>query len=126
MRKQVMTMAVKLARKMEGDWIARMKMALKMAWAIVKKGVKKMVKITTASGSRKYKSWVAEIVGRHPKFNFERKFIEPAREGWTEKEYELAEGKVYEVCNVGEREFVKVENGKVEYLGQDEVTAIFA
>lgn len=126
MRKQVMTMAVKLARKMEGDWIARMKMALKMAWAIVKKGVKEMVKITTTSGSRKYKSWVAEIVGTHPQWKFDRKFIEPAREGWTEKEYELNEGKVYEVCNAGEREFVKVENGKVEYLGQDEVTAIFA
>lgn len=37
MHKQSMVMAVELARKMEGDWVARMKMALKMAWAIIKK-----------------------------------------------------------------------------------------
>lgn len=39
MMKKVMKKAVELAKKMEGDWIARMKMALRMAWAIVKKGV---------------------------------------------------------------------------------------
>lgn len=37
MKKEVMTKAVRMAKKMQGDWIARMKMALKMAWAIIKK-----------------------------------------------------------------------------------------
>lgn len=41
MQKQVMTKAVALAKKMEGDWQARMKMALKMAWAIIKNESKK-------------------------------------------------------------------------------------
>lgn len=41
MKKQVMTKAVAIARTLEGDWIARMKMALKMAWALVKKNTKK-------------------------------------------------------------------------------------
>ena len=35
--KKVMKKAVKIARGYEGDWVARMKMALKMAWAIVKR-----------------------------------------------------------------------------------------
>lgn len=34
-----MKKAVELARRFEGDWVARMKMALKMAWAIIKKQV---------------------------------------------------------------------------------------
>lgn len=35
--KRVMTKAVKIAKGLEGDWVARMKMALKMAWVIIKK-----------------------------------------------------------------------------------------
>ena len=62
MTKQVMTKAVKLARKMEGDWQARMKMALKMAWALVKKEVEKFV--TTLGFGRKY--WIAKINGTQP------------------------------------------------------------
>lgn len=44
MQKQVMIKAVRLARKMEGDWVARMKMSLKMAWAIIKKQANETVK----------------------------------------------------------------------------------
>lgn len=40
--KKVMKEAVKLAKKMEGDWIARMKMALKTIWAMVKKETETM------------------------------------------------------------------------------------
>lgn len=36
-KKEVMKNAVKLAKKMEGDWQARMKMALKTIWAMIKK-----------------------------------------------------------------------------------------
>lgn len=39
--KKVMTKAVAIARGLEGDWVARMKMALKMAWALIKKETKK-------------------------------------------------------------------------------------
>jgi|SRR5690625_7218858 len=41
MMRQVMTKAVAIARTLEGDWVARMKMALKMAWAIIKNESKK-------------------------------------------------------------------------------------
>lgn len=40
MMKQVMVKAVAMAKKMEGDWIARMALALKAAWAMVKKETK--------------------------------------------------------------------------------------
>lgn len=39
-----MTKAVELAKRFEGDWIARMKMSLKMAWAIIKKQVTIQIK----------------------------------------------------------------------------------
>lgn len=42
--KRVMTKAVQLAKKFEGDWVARMKMALKMAWSIVKRTVEVNIK----------------------------------------------------------------------------------
>lgn len=38
--KKVMVKAVAMAKKMEGDWIARMALALKAAWAMVKKETK--------------------------------------------------------------------------------------
>src|SRR5690625_317160 len=37
MQKQVMTKAIRLAKGFEGDWVARMKLALRMAWVIVRK-----------------------------------------------------------------------------------------
>ena len=45
MRKEVMVKAVEMAKKMEGDWIARMALALKAAWAIVRKDVKRPIEI---------------------------------------------------------------------------------
>lgn len=38
-KKQIMKNAVGLAKKMEGNWNARMKMALKIVWRLAKKGV---------------------------------------------------------------------------------------
>lgn len=38
-KREIMLKAVARAKKMEGDWIARMKMALKLVWAIAKKAV---------------------------------------------------------------------------------------
>lgn len=50
-----MNKAVELAKKFEGDWVARMKMALKMAWALIKKGVGKM------KGTDKQVKWAEDI-----------------------------------------------------------------
>lgn len=57
-KKEVMRNAVKLAKKMEGDWIARMKMALKMAWAMIKKGGKKVMEFI---GTEKQIKWAKDI-----------------------------------------------------------------
>ena len=57
-KKEVMKNAVKLAKKMEGDWVARMKMALKTVWALVKKGVKKAMEFI---GTEKQIKWAKDI-----------------------------------------------------------------
>lgn len=45
MQKQVMIKAVELAKRFEGDWVARMKMALKMAWALIKKSAQRPIEM---------------------------------------------------------------------------------
>lgn len=52
--KEVMKMAVKMAKKMEGDWVARMALSLKAAWAIVKKGSSIVLKSYTAKEWKNY------------------------------------------------------------------------
>lgn len=98
--------------------------ALKMAWAEAR--APQTVKLTTTSGSRKHKSWVAEIVGTHPQWKFDRNFLDAVEEGWMDKEFELKEGKVYEVCDAGSRKFVKVETGKINEIEEYEVKAMVA
>ena len=57
-KKEVMQQAVELAKKFEGDWVARMKMALKTVWAMIKKGVKKVMEFV---GSEKQVAWAKDI-----------------------------------------------------------------
>jgi len=98
--------------------------ALKMAWVEAK--APKTVEFQTTSGSRKHKSWIAKIVGTHPKWKLDRQFVNPVEENdWTGKTFELGNG-IYEVCDAGDREFIQVENGEVEYLEYEEVTAVVA
>lgn len=64
------------------------------------------------SGSQK--AWVAEIVGRHPKYQLNRKWVEVGR--WysrDDKQYRLQAGGLYEVNNPAkdERYFVYVHDG---------------
>lgn len=117
--KNVMTKAWEIAREGQMKFGGKVKEyfaeALKMAWAIVKAG-KQTAQIKTTSGSRKHKSWVAEITGTHPKWKLNREFVEAVEEdSWTGKVFELKSG-IYEVCNAGDREFIKVKNGEVEYI----------
>lgn len=102
--------------------------SLKLAWKI-KKGevvmhINKKVKVITSSGSRNHKSWVAEIVGTHPKWKFDRKFVNPSDDSW-DKTFMLGNG-VYNVCDGGTQSFIKVENGNKIELSVDEVEEIFA
>lgn len=122
MQKKVMKLAVKMARKFEGDWIARMKMALKVAWAIIKKGVNKMAELKTSTGSKNHKTWVAKITGTHPKFKFNREFVNEFEEDGLGRTYDLADG-FYDVCDAGERKYVKVEGGEIEKTNADDIAA---
>lgn len=96
--------------------------ALKMAWEETE-----LIRINTTSGSKKHKSWVAEITGTHSKWKLNREFVEAIGENdFTGKTFELQNGKVYEICNAGDCEFIQVVNGKIEYMEYAEVTAMTA
>lgn len=56
-----MVQAVKLAKGFEGDWIARMKMALKDVWATIKKGEEIMSEM---KGTEKQVAWANDIKKR--------------------------------------------------------------
>lgn len=98
--------------------------SLKMAWAEIK--APKTVEFTTTSGSKKHKSWIAEITGTHPKWKLNREFINPVDENMMEKKFELENGKIYEVCNAGDRDFVEVIDGDVYYIDYSDVMGAVA
>lgn len=59
-RKEVMTKAHKIAKTLEGDYLARLKEALKQAWEWAKQTVKEVIEIITdgkASKSATYKQY---------------------------------------------------------------------
>lgn len=126
--KQVMVRAWEIAKegqvKFGGKVSEYLSEALKIAWSEAK--APKTVTIKTTSGSKRNKSWVAKIVGTHPRWKLNREFVDAVEENdWTGKVFELENG-IYEVCDAGDREFIKVENGEIEYLEYAEVTAMVA
>ena len=64
MQKEVMKMAVKLAKKMEGDWTARMALALKTAWKIVREGSAMKIVESSAKEWKNYGKHRLYIRGR--------------------------------------------------------------
>ncbi|MGE7225798.1 hypothetical protein ACQKLN_31310 [Paenibacillus glucanolyticus] len=86
--------------------------ALKLAWAIIKKGVEAVEKVLIELNvnNRKGKTWVARITGTHPQYGFDREFVSSSYDDDGESGYRLAEG-FYEVCEVGNRYFIEVANG---------------
>src|SRR5690625_3129636 len=99
--------------------------ALKMAWAETK--APKKVEFNTTAGSRKHKSWIAEITGTHPKWKLNREFINPVEENdYSGKTFELENGKIYEVCDAGDRDFVEVIDGDVHYIEYNDVMGAVA
>lgn len=127
--RDVMVKAWEIARKGHAKYGGKVSEyfaeALKLAWAIIKAGEQapQSVEIVTSEGSRNHKSWVAQITGTHPRWKFDRKFIEEGEDDYRDKTFVLGDG-VYEVCDAGDREFIIVENGEVEYVEYDEVVGI--
>jgi len=126
--KNVMVRAWEIARKGQeqfggkvSEYLAE---ALKMAWAEEK--APKTATIETTFGSKRNKSWVAKITGTHPKWKLNREFVNPVTENeYAGKTFELENG-IYEVCDAGDREFIRVVNGEVEYMEYTEVSAAVA
>lgn len=122
--KKVMVRAWEIAReaaaKFGGSAVEYISGALHQAWAESRKAV-----IEITSGSRKHKSWIAMIVGTHERFGLDRVFAEPAVEGRMYKTYELAGG-VYEVCDGGERHFIRVDAGEITTISKFDVMEMVA
>lgn len=128
MKKQLMVRAWEIARQGQKNFGGKvseyLSAALKMAWVEVK--APKTVTIKTTSGSKQHKSWVAKITGTHPRWILNREFVDAVEKNdWSGKVFVLSDG-IYEVCNAGDREFIKVKNGEVEYLDYADVVAVVA
>ncbi|ARK23559.1 hypothetical protein SporoP37_01850 [Sporosarcina sp. P37] len=127
--KNVMNKAWQIARKGQKQFGGKVKEyfaeALKLAWAIYKAS-KAVATVKTTSGSKNHKSWVAQIVGPHAKWKLDRQFVNAVSENdWDGKVFELKTG-VYEVCNAGDREFIRVDGSDIEYIEYADVIAVFA
>lgn len=97
-----------------------------MAWQEFKKGVEiveKKVEVILKGSTKRVKTWLAEITGKHPQFVLNREFLSPDEfNEWGEKVFYLDKG-LYEVYDGKRRKFVHVENGKDRLIEREE--AIF-
>lgn len=75
--------------------------------------------------SKRQRAWVAEIVGTHPKYKLDRKFIDADESGAGWAAWDLEEDKIYCICETKEQHFVKVENETLVELTKNEVEEMF-
>lgn len=135
MKKEIMKRAWEIAKqgaeKFGGKAIEYIAEALRMAWKEAKQPKEIVLKVRhQPSGG---KEWVAEITGRHPKWNFERKFLNAVARNWSSSgktgttSFLLQEGKVYEVNEPWKgRYFITVQNGEVVDVDVDYVATKIA
>ena len=131
MKRNLMKRAHEIARSLEGDYRARMSIALRQAWKEVKEVGNMVIKVNhQPSGG---KEWVAEIVGRDPKYKFKREFLQPVSRDWSYSgktgltSFELEPGKVYEVNEPWKgRRFVEIQNGEIVVISAEEVLSKIA
>lgn len=125
-KKEVMKNAVKLAKKMEGDWVARMKMALKTVWAMIKKEYENMDVVNGFEiVERNYKVNGWQKYG-HKRVYFEGYFIFNDHEVNAQKRvtfkgyFDAIKGKVvYQKAQARYEDFIKA-------VIKDEVNAVIA
>src|SRR5690606_8442567 len=125
MKRNVMKKAHQIAKTLEGDYRARMSLALRQAWKEAK-NMNKIIKVNhQPSGG---KEWVAEITGRDPKYTFKREFLNAVARNWSYSgktgttSFELEPGKVYEINEPWKgRRFVEIQNGELKTLNTEEV-----
>lgn len=115
--KNVMNVAWKIAKKAAakfgGSPVEYMSESLKYAWKITKATrPSKKATLVIAAGSRNHKSWVARIEGTDARYGFKRSFVDSVDHNVSERTFELTAG-TYEVCDAGERYFIRVSGGKI-------------
>lgn len=99
--------------------------ALRQAWANVK-AAKAKVTFELAADTRKFKTWLAKIVGPHPVYKLDRKFLNADYDNeYGEKVFRLVNG-FYEYNNGRRREIIEVANGEIRVIDQSEVLAAIA
>lgn len=99
--------------------------ALRIAWKEYKEKAAKF-EFELAGNTRRTKTWLAAIVGRHPKYVLDRQFLNPDDfDKYGDKIFFLSEG-YYEVYNGKRRTFIKVENGECRVVDKEEVMVRFA
>lgn len=80
------------------------------------------------SVSKRQNAWVAEIVGTHPVYKLDRKFIDEDESGAGWKAWNLEENKIYCInTNTSKKEqlFVTVENEELIELSKEQVEEMF-
>lgn len=123
--KKVMVRAWEIARKAVVKFGGKVKeyfaQALAMAWKEVK--VPQYVEFELKADTRRFRTWIAKIVGPHEVYKLDRKFLsQDGTDEYGDKVFRLCSG-VYEYNNGKRREFMKVENGECELISYNDVLA---
>ncbi|MGT2811838.1 hypothetical protein [Streptococcus minor] len=74
--------------------------------------------------SKRQGAWVAEIVGPHPTYKLDRKFIDAKEDDGFFKIWEIKENVIYCICpsiKYKEQYFVKLENNELKEYTQAEI-----
>ncbi|MBO2943599.1 hypothetical protein JJQ72_06355 [Paenibacillus sp. F411] len=98
--------------------------ALAMAWAEVK--APKYTEVELKADTRKHRTWMAQIVGTHPTFKLDRKFLnEDGTDEFGDKIFRLKDG-AYEFNNGNRRGFFLIQNGMKVSVTQNEINSYIA
>ena len=125
-KREIMIRAHEIARTMEGDYIARMSLALRMVWEEARRP--KFVKFVV--GISKGTAYVARITGLHPRYKFAREFVRPVEmnRSWSGKNgtntYYIAEDGIYEKAYGSEREYFLIQNGEARQIDMGTALAL--
>jgi hypothetical protein len=124
--KNVMTRAWEIAREGQKRFGGNVKeyfaQALRLAWAEVK--APKKVEVELKGSTKRVKTWLAEIVGKHPQYVFDRDFLEPDDfDKWGDKLFYLNDG-LYELYDGKRRKFIHIKNGEERLIYREEALFI--
>jgi len=125
-KREIMVRAHEIAKTLEGDYIARMSEALRMAWAEARRP--KFVKFVV--GISRGTAYVARITGLHPRYKFAREFVRPMEKNrsWSGKNgtniYYITEDGIYEKAYGSDREYFLIQNGVARQIDLGTVLAM--